>query len=114
MEERRRYARIPVEAQIVYKIIPHVKIREYLTKDMSQGGIKFFVDSLVPKGSHLKVRITLPGSADSFEALVRIVWTKQLASYGGEKYEVGASFVDMPRNATERFIGRIKSFSDGI
>ena len=112
MEERRRYTRIPVEAKIAYAVIPDVRIREHATKDICRGGIQFFVHDLIPVGSHVKVRMTLPGPAGACEALVKVVWAKQSSSCG-ERYDVGGRFVDMPRDVIERFIDRIESFSAG-
>jgi len=40
MQERRKYTRVPESLQVAYEVIPAETIKEYLTKDISQGGDK--------------------------------------------------------------------------
>ena len=74
MEERRRYVRVPADAQVSYRVIPDVRIKEHLTKDISQGGIRFLVHESIPKGKSLKIRLVHPKHSFSFEALVKVAW----------------------------------------
>jgi c-di-GMP-binding flagellar brake protein YcgR len=108
MKEKRRYARVPMRAQIHYKVISEGTAKEFLTKDISLGGIRFFVHEHISKGRYLKIRLTLPGTSFSFEAIVKIEWIEELSSYGGEKCEVGVSFIDIPKEATDHLIKSIK------
>ena len=108
IHERRKYIRIPEAAQITYEVISDKKIRESVTKDLSQGGIRFLVHYFTPKDSHLKIKISFSKVSFSFEAIVRLVWIREI-HYSGE-YEVGAEFIDIPEKAKEHLIGYIKSF----
>ena len=107
MEELRKYVRIPEDSQILYKVIPSEKSGEYLTKDISQGGIRFLVHSFIPKDSNLRVRLTLHNADVAIEALVRLVWIKEVPH--SERYEVGVRFIDIPPKATEYLINYIRS-----
>ena len=107
MEERRRYTRIPESLQIAYELVPAETIREYLTKDISQGGIRFLTHEFIPKGSRLRVRITFPMTLFSFEALVKCMWVREM-SYSGD-FEVGVEFIDLPSEIMEYLISYIKS-----
>lgn len=103
--------RVPARAQVSYKVIPGVEVKEHTAKDISQGGIKFLVHEPVPKGSTLKIRLIAPESSFTFEALVKVVWMKELPSYEGGHYEVGVSFIDIPRDALERLVAFIRVFA---
>ena len=106
MLERRRFIRIPESTQIAYKIIPEVKTRDYLTKDISQGGIRFFAHEFIPRDNLLKVRLTLDKVSFSFEAFVQAVWIKE--DIRNERFEIGAEFTNIPKESTDRLVGYIK------
>ncbi len=109
MTNRRRYVRVPNRAQISYEVITSSKIETYVTKNISQGGIRFLVHNHIPKGSHLKIRLTLSAIPFSFETVVRVVWITALPSYKREAYEVGVSFIDIPPDAATHLINYIKT-----
>lgn len=100
--ERRKFIRIPEHAQITYEVMPSPKIENYLTRDLSQGGIRFFVHEFIPPRSQLKVRIALHKIAFSFETLVRIAWIKEEPL--SERYEVGGEFVDIPPEVARHLV----------
>lgn len=108
MEERRKYIRIPDGSQISYKIVPAEKETEYLTKDISQGGIRFFVHHFIPKDSRLKIRFAPVNSRVSIEAMARLIWIREVP-YSGD-YEIGVQFTDISPKAAEHLIGCIKLF----
>lgn len=112
MEERRRYVRIPESSQISYEVMPNVKTRDYITRDISQGGIRFFVHEFIPKNSLLKIRLTLEKVTFSFEAVVKLVWIKEAPR--SDNYEIGVEFINIPKKATEYLIGYIKTFLGSI
>jgi len=112
MINRRGYVRVPKRAQISYKIIPSSKIETYVAKDISQSGIRLLVHNPIPKGSDLKIRLALYEIPFSFEAVVKVVWSKALPSYEGEEYEVGVSFIDIPPDAVTHLINYIKACTD--
>ena len=76
MEERRKYVRIPEDARIAYRCVPKEEMREHNAKDISQGGIRYLVRELIPKGSYLNIRIALPGSLGCLELMGRLIWIK--------------------------------------
>lgn len=108
MEERRKYIRVPDSSQISYKCISKEHVDEQLTKDVSQGGIRFVVHDFVPKDSYLKIRLTLSKTSASFEAMVRVVWTKRIPYRDG--YELGVEFVDISPQAVQHLVNYIKVF----
>ena len=106
MEERRKYVRIPENSKISYKCVSKEHIDEQLTKDVSQGGIRFVVHDFIPKDSYLKMRLTLSRTSASFEAMVRVVWTRRIPYKDG--YEVGVQFVDISPQAVQLIVNYIK------
>lgn len=110
MPERRKYVRIPESSQIFYEIIPIEKIKECVTKDISQGGIKFLTQEFIPKDSRLKIKLTLNKTLFNFEALVRFVWIRQLRF--SESYEIGVEFIDIPPKALGYLINYIKTYTN--
>ena len=108
MRENRKYVRIDEKAQISYSVIPTSKWSQYTTLDISQGGIRFFVHSFVPKGSHLRVKIIFSRSNVTIEATVRIAWIRKTPY--SERHEVGAQFIDISSKAADNLTDYIRSF----
>ena len=110
MKNKRKFVRIPENAQIFYKIIPGDKVVECTTEDISEGGIKFIAQELIPHGSHLRIRINFNKTLFSFEALVRRVWVKEVPH--GETYEIGVEFIDMPKDAAKYLKRYVEALSE--
>ena len=110
MKNRRKYTRIPESAQIFYKIIPGNKAVECATENISEGGIKFIAQELIPYGSHLRIRINFHKTLFSFEALVRRVWVSKVSH--GEAYEIGAEFIDIPKDAVKYLQHYVESLNE--
>lgn len=107
MRERRKFIRIPESAPITYEIMDDPETGEHLTKDISQGGIRFFVHRFVPVNSFLRIKLFLKKITFYFEALVKVVWIRR--DPHGERFEVGVEFINMPRESTEHLIEYIQS-----
>jgi c-di-GMP-binding flagellar brake protein YcgR len=108
MQEQRRYVRIPVSLQIAYELLPADSIKQNLTKNISQGGIRFFTHEFIPKGARLRIRISFPKTLFSFEALVKCVWITEMPY--GEEFEVGVEFIDLPTEVADYLIRYINNF----
>ena len=76
MKERRKYVRIHESSQITYELLPGESMKEYATKDISQGGIKFLTREFIPKGSRLKIKLNLYKKFFSFEPSRLIIRNK--------------------------------------
>ena len=108
MEERRKYMRVSEKAQISYVVIPVVRSKQDITSDISQGGIRFFVHSFIPNGSHLRVRITFSRANITIEATVMLAWIAKVSN--GDKYEVGVKFIDISPKAADHLTNYIRTF----
>ena len=107
MLERRKFVRIPERSQISYEILHELKAKDYLTRDISQGGIRFFAHEFIRRNSILRIRLTLTKTTFYFEALAKVVWISEDTL--SERYEVGVEFVDIPQDASEHLINYIRS-----
>jgi c-di-GMP-binding flagellar brake protein YcgR len=106
-QERRRFLRIPESLPVTYELLLNAKTEQCHTKDISQEGIRFLIDTFIPKFSLLKIKFNLDKLSFSFDALVRVVWIKSLPQ--SDKYEVGVEFISIPKEAAEHLINYIKS-----
>ncbi len=110
MRERRKYLRIPDRAEISYRILPNPKTSMFFTKDISQGGIRFFVGAIVPQNSLMEIRLTFKEIPFSFKTVVKTKWIKEDAY--GDRYEVGVEFVNISKEATGHLIRYIQNVMD--
>ncbi|MFH1678896.1 MAG: PilZ domain-containing protein [Candidatus Omnitrophota bacterium] len=107
MQERRRFVRVPEDSPISYEIISESKTEGFIIKDLSQGGLRFFIRKFIPNHSLLKIKITLKSASFYFESVVRVVWIKE--EVPNERYEIGAEFINLPKKASESLIEYIKN-----
>jgi c-di-GMP-binding flagellar brake protein YcgR len=108
MDERRKYVRIPEKTKTSYSILATNILGQDLTSDISQGGLRLIVHHFIPKNSRLKVKMNFGDSSTSIEAMVQLVWIRDLP-YSGS-YEIGVKFVDIPPKSAEYLLSYIKSF----
>ena len=106
MPERRKFVRIPENSQISYKVLSKKKTESFLTKDICQGGIRFFVYEFVPIDSILEISLALKNKSFYFGARARVIWIK--GDSLGERYEIGVEFIDIPKKISEFLIDYIK------
>ena len=111
MAERRKFVRIPEDLPITYEVFPIIKTEEFFTKNISQGGICFFVHEFIPKDSKLKIKLTIKKIPFYFEAVVRLAWIKQDPHV--ERYEIGVEFINISQEAARHLIDYISDIVKG-
>ena len=107
MREQRRFVRIPESTTVTYRLATAAKMSDFLIKDLSVGGIRFYVHEFIPKGSVLKIGMTIGKEHFTFEAMVRVVWIKDDSR--SQRYEVGAEFIEMTAEASNYLLQYIKA-----
>jgi len=107
MFERRKYIRIPESTEITYRRVPETKVSGYITKDISQGGIRFFIHEFIPVNSILKVRVRLKKNYFTFEALVKVKWIKEDPT--GNRFEIGVEFTEISTEASKCLVDYIRA-----
>jgi c-di-GMP-binding flagellar brake protein YcgR len=106
MEERRKYIRVNESSHVGYQVMDASQIGDYMTADISQGGIRFYVSEFVPKGTVLKVRLTLKNIFFSFEALARVAWVREEPHK--DRYEIGVEFLNLSTDDSIMLVGYIQ------
>lgn len=104
--DNRKFERILGDAEITYRVVAQSQAQGTLSKDISEGGIRFFCNEFIPLGSKLRVRVLIRSIPYSFQALAETRWIKEAS--GGARYEIGVEFTDIPSEA----IQKIKALAD--
>ena len=106
MRERRKFVRIPEHLAISYKILPKEKTTGFLTRDISEGGIRFFAYDFIPKHSLLEVSINIEKVPFYFKSIVKVVWIDEKPR--DERCEVGAEFVNISPGTKDKLVSYIQ------
>jgi hypothetical protein len=88
--------------EISYEVLSKKIFSDSFTKDISQGGIRFFTQEFIAKDSLLKIRLVLKKIHFSFETYVRVVWVQKEAHSG--RYEIGVEFTNIPMDAAKLLV----------
>ena len=94
-KEKRKFRRVDVSVPLRYKEL-HGKsylAKGTLTKNLSEGGVRFRTDRFVGLACHLMLEMNMPSIVKSIKAISKIAWIKKLPA--GENYEVGSQFLAM-------------------
>ena len=94
--ERRRFQRIESNLPLRYKNIRTATVpMGSLTKDISEGGIRFKTNEFISLACRLVVEITLPTVQRPIKAISKVAWIRKLSS--GEQYELGNQFLEISK-----------------
>lgn len=93
--EKRKFHRITASLPLRYK---ELRGKTYLskgtlTRDLSEGGVRFHTDKFVSLACHLVLEIKLPSIGKPMRTISKIAWIKKLPA--GDRYEVGNQFLAM-------------------
>jgi len=107
MTEKKRYKRIPDDLPISYQVLPEAKTSNLLTRDISQGGIRFLIHDFVSKDSMMEIKINFKKIHYALVAMVQVCWVRKDPS--GDRYEIGVEFVNLSKEAANHLIAYIDS-----
>ena len=95
MEERRRFIRVDIPPiEIRYKVIGQDGVAIFhVIKDLSQGGIRFFVNERFSPGTTLELELVLPVEATPIQAHAEVAWCARFQGNG--PCEVGCRFTQI-------------------
>jgi len=110
--ERRRFTRISSRLPLEYKNLREVGItaKGVLTKDISEGGIRFTSSKFLSLANRLVITINIPTSARQIKAIAKIAWIKKLPS--GEQYEIGNQFLEMSKEDKKEIAKYVQTVVD--
>lgn len=95
IQEKRRFPRITSSIPVEYRDISR-QIDSFvptLSKDISEGGIRFICDDFISIFTRLLVNVALPIHPKPVKAISKIAWIKKLPY--GSQFEAGVQFLDM-------------------
>lgn len=109
--EKRRFQRIDSNLPLRYKNIKTATVpMGSLTKDISEGGIRFHTNEFISLACRLVVEITLPTAQRPIKAISKVAWIRKMSS--GEQYELGNQFLEISkddRSLITDYVNRLNS-----
>lgn len=96
MEENRKFVRIEWPVIIKYKTIeePHAQ-DQIVSKDISEGGMRFIVYERLMKGTKLDIQFEVPFDSMPISAKGEISWIKKVGEENSKTFEVGVVFKEI-------------------
>lgn len=94
---KRRHRRIMEYTSISYRLFSSPKVEHFLTRDISESGVRFLSYEFLTKDTLLELTVNLKKIPFSFETQAVVRWIRKDST--GERYEVGAEFLDIPQKA---------------
>ena len=95
IKERRQFARKPLRFPVQYKSLKSLSEipRGALTKDISEGGIRFVGNEFITLSNRLVLAIMLPAPYRSIKAISKVAWIRKVPL--GEQYEIANQFLNL-------------------
>lgn len=94
--EKRRFPRLDSNLPVRYRNLRTATVPiGSLTKDISEGGIRFKTTEFISLACRLVVEITLPTVQRPIKAISKVAWIKKLST--GESYELGNQFLEISK-----------------
>jgi len=103
-EDRRRYSRTEISIPLKYKNLRNVGKPPLgsLTKDISEGGVRFKTNEFISLACRLVVEISLPANPKPVKAISKVAWIKKIPA--GDYYELGNQFLEITKEDRSRII----------
>ncbi len=95
VKDKRRHARKNARVPLQFKDIQR-PIETYsgtLTKDVSEGGVRFIASEFLSVFTRLLVEISMPSFSRPIKAISKVAWIQKQPR--GSQYNVGLQFLDM-------------------
>lgn len=94
--ERRRFQRIDSNVPIRYRNLRMATVPAgSLSKDISEGGVRFKTSEFISLACRLVVEINLPSVQKPIKAISKVAWIRKLSS--GDQYELGNQFLEISK-----------------
>ena len=96
--ERRKFPRIPAAIAVAYRTVFLTDPNPTLSRDISEGGVRFFTMAPLDAGAVLKMSIQLPGKPQPVRLTAEVLWSRPVnppsKEPGALPYETAVIFVD--------------------
>ena len=112
-DEKRRFSRVPTSFPVKYKDMRKTgqEYRGSITKNVSEGGVRFRSDRFISLACRLIVELNLPALDRTVRAVSKIAWIKKLPV--GDDYEIGNQFLEISREDKEAIRDFVSSDTEG-
>lgn len=112
MNERRRFTRFNVRVPVQYKNVktPSESLIGALTKNISEGGIRFIGNEFLSLANRLLLTVNLPAPSRPIKVISKIAWISKIPM--GDQYEIGNQFLTMSdedRKELKSFVERTRA-----
>lgn len=98
--QRRGHVRLEISLPVIYRVLGTQQIHKGRTLDLSAGGMAFFGDLHLSKGTALEVKVDLRESG-AFAAGGEVVWAKPM-DLGRRRFQFGLRFTDIDERTQDR------------
>lgn len=97
IDDKRKHRRLESRFPLKYKNLKTKdgESRGTISKNISEGGIRFRSDRFISLACRLVVELNLPTMEKPIKAVSKIAWIKKLPA--GDDYEVGNQFLEISR-----------------
>jgi len=116
-QERRKFSRIEDNIFIFCKLKPDYRVIEWVTKDISEMGLRFESDKFVPPSTLMEMEIYQPlnylkSKIVSIYVLANIVWVKAIRKgsrcKGSNRYIGGVKFTKITKQDRDIIVNYVK------
>ena len=109
--EKRKSLRIKAAIPLQYKELHGntYLAKGALTRDLSEGGVRFIADKFIGLGCHLMLEMQFPSMLKSIKAISKPAWVRK-KRYGTD-YEIGGQFLALTSKDADILSAYIKTFS---
>lgn len=109
--EKRRFQRMDSNLPLKYKNLKTATVpMGSITRDISEGGMRFKTNEFISLACRLVVEITLPMAPKPIKVISKVAWIRKLSS--GEQYELGNQFLEISkedRTLITDYVGRLNA-----
>lgn len=111
LKERRRYPRYNLRLPLQYKNMKALSgpLNGTLTRDLSEGGVRFIGNEFLSLANRLVLIISLPAPSRSIKTVSKIAWIRKIPL--GDQYEIGNQFLSMSEDDRKELKGHLEKLS---
>lgn len=92
-KEQRQFPRVPLHGPLHFQVKTTSKFGSTVSRDISEGGIRFLSDDFVPVGTSMILEVNLDNSPKYINAVADVVWSQKVPH--SERYQLGLRFSEI-------------------
>jgi len=110
MKERRKYSRHHNRLPVQYKNMKALSgpLSGALTKDISEGGLRFVGNEFLSLANRMVLTIALPAPSRAVKVICKVAWIRKVPM--GDQFEIGSQFLTM----SDEDEGELKGYIDRL